>query len=85
MKKFSVYKTSKHFMILSILFSFFAGTYETSKNYFYANNIAKLNSNISKIDSDTASYKSEIMEITNFAKLIDVMKLKGYTYFPDTH
>ena len=72
-------------MILSILFSFFAGTYETSKNYFYANNIAKLNSNISKIDSDTASYKSEIREITNFAKLIDVMKLKGYTYFPDTH
>jgi len=72
-------------MILSILFSFFAGTYETSKNYFYASNIAKLNSNISKIDSDTASYKSEIMEITNFAKLIDVMKLKGYTYFPDTH
>ena len=55
MKKFSVYKTSKYFMILSILFSFFAGTYETSKNYFYANNIAKLNSNISKIDSDTAS------------------------------
>lgn len=85
MEIISVYKTSKYFMIISILFSFFAGTYETSKNYFYANNVAKLNSNISKVDSDTASYKSEIMEITNFAKLIDLMKLKGYTYFPDTH
>lgn len=79
-----VYTITKKIMVILLFATIVFSNAFQSQYYYYNQNTAKINEETEQMLTQIKSYECDIQQMTNFSKLINMMKAKGYQYYPNS-